>query len=144
MIAKILMMLTFLAFLSSCQTPGYFQTKEQVKPSEEFEALLLKDIVVTVKNNFLPAKTRLFFPHDGENLAGALETELRKYGYAVSRDEKSRKEEDVQLGYKLSEIEPKVFVLTVVLGESFQVNRIYQQTPEGEYLAAGPLLMRKG
>ena len=133
-----------LSICVSCQSPGYFQTSETFPPSDDLNDALLKDIVVTVQNNFLPAKTRFFFPHSGEKLAVALEASLRKYGYALSLDAKHREKNDLQLGYKYSEIEPSVFVLRVVIGEAFQINRLYQQTKEGEYLAAGPILIRKG
>lgn len=129
---------------ASCQNGGYFQTSETLPPSDDLSDALLKDIVVSVQNNFLPAKTRFFFPHGGEKLAVALEASLRKYGYALSLDAKHREKNDLQLGYKFSEVEPGVFVLRVVVGEAFQINRLYQQTKDGEYLAAGPLLMRRG
>lgn len=128
----------------SCQTPGYFQTAESVPPSDELNESLLKDVVVSVQNNFLPAKTRLFFPHSGEKLAVSLEASLRKHGYAISLDSTHREKNDLQFAYKLSEVEPGIFVLRVVVGEGFQINRLYQQTKDGEYLAAGPILMRRG
>lgn len=134
----------FCLFSVSCQTPGYFQTAESIPPSDELSDALLKDIVVSVQNNFLPAKTRLFFPHGGEKLAVALEASLRKYGYAISLDTKHREKDDLQFAYKFSEVEPGIFVLRVVVGEGFQINRLYQQTKDGESLAAGPILMRRG
>lgn len=133
-----------LSISASCQNGGYFQTSETLPPSDELSETLLKDIVVTVQNNFLPAKTRFFFPHGGEKLAVALEASLRKYGYALSLDAKHREKNDLQLGYKFSEVEPGVFVLRVVAGEAFQINRLYQETKDGEFVAAGPLLMRRG
>ncbi len=128
----------------SCQTPSYFQTVESVPPSDELSEALLKDIVVSVQNNFLPAKTRLFFPHSGEKLALSLESSLRQHGYAISHDLKHREENDLQVAYKFSEAEPGIFVLRVVVGEGFQINRLYQRTKDGEFLAAGPILMRRG
>lgn len=135
---------SLLLFSFSCQTPGYFQTAESVPPSDELNETLLKDVVVSVQNNFLPAKTRLYFPHNGEKLAVALEASLRRHGYALSLDSKNREKNDLQFAYKFSEVEPGIFVLRVVIGEGFQINRLYQQTKDGEYLAAGPILMRRG
>lgn len=144
MIAKLFAILMTLGFMTSCQSTGYFKTSESAAPSDELNDMLLKDIVVTVQNNFLPAKTRIYFPHGDEKLAVALEASLRKYGYALSVDSKNRQAGDAQLAYKFSEVEPGMYVLRVVVGEGFQVNRIYQQTKDGEYFAAGPLLMRRG
>ena len=138
------MFLLLLGFSVSCQSSGYYQTSESLAPADELNETLLKDIVVTLQNNFLPAKTRFFFPHRGEKLAIALEASLRKYGYALSLDAKHREKNDLQLAYKFSEVEPGIFVLRVVAGEAFQINRLYQQTKAGEYLAAGPLLLRRG
>ena len=141
---KNILLSSFVLFFISCQTPGYFQTAESVPPSDELNETLLKDVIVSVQNNFLPAKTRFFFPHSGEKLAVALESSLRKYGYALSLDAIHREKNDLQFAYKFSEVEPGIFVLRVVVGEGFQINRLYQQTKDGEYLAAGPILMRRG
>ena len=135
--------LSILTSVSGCKT-GYFDTKEAVAPSDELNDRLLKDVLVTIQNNFPPAKTRFHFPHGGEKLATALDASLRKYGYAVSSDPKSRDKSDIRLAYKFSEIEKGLFVLSVSIGEGFQVNRLYSEGQDGEFVAAGPLLMRKG
>ncbi len=129
--------------LSGCKT-GYFDTKEVVTPTDELNQRLLKDVVATIQANFLPARTRFYFPHGKEKLAPALEASLRKYGYAISSDSKSRAKSDIHLAYKFSEIEKGLFVLSVSIGEGFQINRLYSEAKNGEFAPAGPLLMRKG
>lgn len=132
------------ALLASCQTGKYFHTSEAITPEHELLERVHKDVVVTIQSNFLPAKTRIYFPHGKEKIATSLEDTLRKYGYAISTDQKKgRQQGEVQLAYKFSEIEPGLFVLRVVLGEGFQVNRFYEQKKDGEFFAAGPLLIRK-
>jgi hypothetical protein len=135
--------LSLVTVLSGCKT-GYFDTKEAITPSDELNDRLLKDVLATIQNNFPPAKTRFHFPHGREKLAMALEASLRKYGYAVSSDPKSRDKSDIQLAYKFAEVEKGLFVLSVSAGAGFQVNRLYSESKDGEYVAAGPLLMRKG
>jgi hypothetical protein len=129
--------------LSGCKT-GYFDTKEVVTPTDDLNERLLKDVLASIQANFLPAKTRFYFPHGREKLALALEAQLRKYGYAISSDSKSREKSDIHLAYTFSEIEKGLFVLRVAIGKDFQINRLYSETKDGEFIAAGPLLMRKG
>ncbi len=129
--------------LSGCKT-GYFDTKEVVTPTDDLNQRLLKDVVATIQANFLPARTRFYFPHGKEKLAPVLEASLRKYGYAISSDSKSRAKSDIHLAYKFSEIEKGLFVLSVSIGEGFQINRLYSEAKNGEFTPAGPLLMRKG
>lgn len=136
-------LLGFGSIILGCQS-GYFDIREAVTPSDDLNQRLLKDVLTTIQANFLPAKTRFYFPHGREKLAEALEGELRKYGYAISADSKSREKTDIPLAYKFSEFEKGLFILSVAVGEGFQVNRLYSETKDGEYVAAGPLLMRKG
>lgn len=143
-LAKNLSAVLLCMMMVSCQTGKYFDTKESIKPEDALLERVHKDVVVTIQNNFLPAKTRIYFPHGDEKIATALEDSLRKYGYAISTDQKKGKQKgEVQLAYKFSEIESGLFVLRVVVGEGFQINRLYEQKKDGEFLAAGPLLMRK-
>ncbi|MCX6131516.1 MAG: hypothetical protein NTX25_20950 [Proteobacteria bacterium] len=129
--------------LVGCQS-GYFDLKEAVTPTDELNQRLLKDVATSIQANFLPAKTRFYFPHRKEKLAEALEASLRKYGYAISSDLKSREKSDIQLAYQFSEVEKGLFVLRVSIGEGLQINRLYSEAKDGEFIAAGPLLMRKG
>lgn len=143
MSAKNLLFITALAFAASCQSGGYFQTSETLAPSDDLKERLLKDTVVTIQNNFLPAKSRLYFPHGQEKIAVALEAELRKRGYAVGVDKLGHKPGDLQLAYKFSENEVGLYVLRVSVGEAFQINRLYKKDEAGEFLEAGPLLIRR-
>ncbi len=135
--------LSLVTVLSGCKT-GYFDTKEAITPPDDLSDRLLKDVLASIQNNFPPAKTRFHFPHGQEKLAIALEDSLRKYGYAVSSNPKDRDKSDIQLAYKFAAVEKGLVVLSVSVGAGFQVNRLYSENKDGEFTAAGPLLMRKG
>lgn len=141
---SIAVFLGLIPVFSGCQTVGYFDTKEDVTPAEDLHERLLKDVVLTIQNNYAPAKTRFHFPHGKEKLAESLEATLRKYGYGVSSGQKSRENSGIPLAYKFSEIQPGLYVLRVLIGENFQINRLYSMEKDGGYVAAGPLLMRRG
>lgn len=139
-----LILAVFAAFSISCQSGGYYQTVEISPPEAPLSEKIEKDILVTVQNNFPPAKTRIYFPHQDEKLASALEGSLRRLGYGVSREALRREKGDIQLAYKLSQLSDDLFVLRLVVGESFQINRIYERKSDGDFMAAGPLFLRKG
>lgn len=141
MSAKIVLCTAMIVGQISCQT-GYFETKEVVTPSEDLTSKLLKDVVITLQNNFPPAKTKLFFPHSEEKLALSLETSLRHLGYGLMREAKDPKA--MTLGYKLSPLDNDIFVLNVVVGSQFQLTRLYSKSRDGDYVAAGPMLIRRG
>lgn len=146
MLAKLknALILIVLCLPMGCQTGGYFATEEAYVPVDDFADRLAKDIIVSVQNNFPPAKTRLYFPHGKEKLALLLEERFRKYGYGIVSDQKSRQPGDIQIGYKLDSIENSIIMLRVVVGEHFQVNRIYQKDKDGSFIVSGPTLLRKG
>lgn len=133
-----------LSALSGCQTNGYFETKEAMKLDGESSERLLEDIFVTMKENFPPAKTRLFFPHGAQRLALGLEEGFRKSGYAVATDIASKKPGDLQLSYKIDPGGDSFILLRVMAGEGFQMSRVYLREADGTLRASGPLLIRKG
>ncbi len=134
----------FAAFSISCQSGGYFKIVEVFTPEAPLSEKIEKDILITVENNFPPAKTRIYFPHRNEKLASTLEGSLRKLGYGVSTEALRRGKGDLQLGYKLSQLSDDLFILRLVVGESFQINRIYERKSDGDFVAAGPIFLRKG
>jgi len=140
-VIKIVLCSTLIIGQVSCQT-GYFETKEAITPTQDLTSKLLKDVVITLQNNFPPAKTKLFFPHEKEKLATSLEDSLRRLGYGLTREEKDPKA--LILGYKLSSLDNDLFVLNLVVGPQFQLTRLYSKSRDGDYVAAGPMLIRRG
>lgn len=136
----ILITMIFLISLS-CRS-GYFETEETVAPSEDLASKVLKDVVITMQNNFPPAKTKLFFRHKNEKMALNLEIHLRRLGYGLVQDLKDPK--SLRLGYKFGELDKDNFILNLVVGDEFQITRLYSRSRDGDYITAGPMMMRRG
>ncbi len=137
--------LTFILLAGlACQTSSYYSTEEAVAPPDPLVETIAKEVVVTMKNNFPPGKTRIHFPHKKERLALVIEDKLRKSGYAVVVNSKEVAKDDLRLAYKLDTLGSESVFLRLVAGEGFQFNRFYQREKDGTFTAAGPILLRKG
>ena len=127
----------------SCQTKDYFQTLEPTIVPDALKENLLADIGSTLPRDFPPAQTRIYFPHKGEALASSMEKALRQKGYAVSAASDAQKSGDIHLGLKLNAMAGDIFLMRLVVGEEYQISRVYQKNKNGAYTASGPILMRR-
>lgn len=148
--------LLLIFFALGCQSSGYFHSQEVIKTEDALQERLIKDIIVSLQHNFPPAKTRFIFNHQGKKLGLALDQALRSLGYGIEEKKaanvkktpqhKTSKSSSWELAYILSPlnaIEPGLLQLRLVVGENFEMNRLYRKK-DGSYSAAGPLLLRKG
>jgi hypothetical protein len=127
----------------SCKTT-YYDTSELKATPDGLNASIAKDVVHMISETFPPAQTRIFFPRGKSELSALIDKELRSRGYAVTDESVPRSKPDVQLAYKMSLVDEKFYILRLVAGENYQINRIYQKAKDGKIVASGPVLMRRG
>lgn len=137
--------LTSFFILSSfgCATTYYDSFDLKVAP-EGLNVSISQDVVHMIEESFPPAQTRIFFPRGESELSTLIDKELRARGYAVTDGTVPRSKPDVQLAYKISFVGDKFYILRLVAGEDFQINRVYQKAKDGHIVASGPVLIRKG
>ena len=137
--------LTFLlCFAAMGCTTTYYETSELKSVPDGLNVSIAKDILHMIEESFPPAQTRIFFPRTETELSTLIDKELRGRGYAVSSASSARSKPDVQLSYKMSFVGEKFYILRLVAGENFQMNRVYQKAKDGQIVASGPVLMRRG
>ncbi len=139
----ILVLIIFLSIIG-CKTTYYDTSELKGAAPEGLNQSIAKDVVHMISESFPPAQTKIFFPRGGSELASMIDKELRGMGYAVTDESGSREKLDVQLAYKMSFVGEKFYILRLVAGENFQINRVYQKAKDGKIIASGPVLMRRG
>ncbi len=135
---------SILFFAGTCCTTTYYDTSELKAAPDGLNVSIAKDVVHMIEESFPPAQTRIFFPRGESELSTLIDKELRGRGYAVTDGSVPREKPDVQLAYKMSFVGEKFYILRLVAGENFQINRVYQKAKDGKIVASGPVLMRKG
>jgi len=133
-----------LFFCAAGCTTTYYDTSELKSVPDGLNVSIAKDVVHMIEESFPPAQTKIFFPRGDTELSTLIDKELRGRGYAVTDSTSSRSKPDVQLAYKMSFVGEKFYIIRLVAGEDFQINRVYQKAKDGQIVASGPVLMRRG
>lgn len=136
MLRNIAILITIL-LTNGCVTRGYFDSYEKKKSEPKDVHIIVSDMVDTLKEKYYPAKTTFVLKRTSnwqqrkkEVFGNVLENTLRSEGYAVSSDDDNKT--GLKFAYIFDAIDEKTFVVRIVVGESYQVNRIYRRRADGK------------
>lgn len=141
---KIYNALMILALAAGACKTTYYDTSEPKAMPQGLEESIAKDVGHMIEESFPPAQTRILFAKSESKLSKLIDTQLRERGYALSEPSNSAPRGSVQLAYKLSIVGDNYYILRLVAGEGYQINRVYQKARDGKIVASGPVLMRRG
>lgn len=140
---RIGLIITLVAMLiSGCAVNSggeYYQISQPVTIATDGVKVVAKDFYGKISERYAPGSTTFVMNHKSEPVAVALESLLRNEGYAVSADPE---ESGAKIGVIMDSLDNERVLVRLVVGDSFQVNRLYKLLNDNNLQAVSGFTVR--
>lgn len=117
----------------------YYQISQPANVATDGVKAVATDFFGKINEKYAPGSTTFVMSHKSEPVAVALESLLRNEGYAVSADPE---ESGAKIGVIMDNLDNERVLVRLVVGDSFQVSRLYKLLNDNNLQAVSGFTVR--